>query len=93
METTTNTTPSIAEEDMTRCTTPPSRTERENWYLLLITTSVGQLNLGPGSNNLKRSTADPHDEDMFQNPKMAATFSGSTRAVSYGGTSVKELTE
>ena len=93
METTTHTAPPVAEEDMTRCATPPSRTERENQYLLVITASVGQLNLGPSSNNPRRCTADPHDESAFQNPWMAATFSGSTRAVSYGGATVKELNE
>ena len=93
METTTHTTSPIVEEDMTRCITPPSRTERENWYLLVITASVGQLNLGPSSDNPERSTTDPHDENTFQNPQMAATFSGSTRAVSYGGATVKELNE
>ena len=76
---------------MTRCTTQPYETERENWYLLVVTASVGQLNWGPSGNTNKRSTADPHDENMFQNPWMAATFSGCTRAVSYGGTTVKEL--
>ena len=93
METTTHTTSSAAEEDMTRYTTPPSGTEKENWYLLVITASVGQLNLGPGGNGPKRSRADIHDENTFQNPQMAATFPGSTRAISYGGTIVKELDE
>ena len=93
LETTTHTASPIAEEDVTRCTTPPSGTERENWYLLVITASVGQLNLGPCSNNHKRSTADAHDENTFWNPWMAATFSGSTREISYGGTTVKELNE
>ena len=93
MESTTHTASPIAKEDVTRCTTPLSGTERENWYLLVITASVGQLNLGPSSNNPKRSTTDPCDENMFQNPQMAATFSGSTRAVSYGGATVKELNE
>ena len=78
---------------MTRCTTPPSGTERENWYLLVITASVGQLDLGPSSDNPKRSAADPHDENTFQNPWMAATFPGSTRAISYGSATVKELKE
>ena len=78
---------------MTRGTTPPSGTEREDWYLLVITASVGQLNLGPSSDNPERSTTDPCDENTFQNPWMAATFSGSTRAISYGGTTVKELNE
>ena len=91
METTTHTTSPVAVEDMTRSATPPSRKERENWYLLVITASVGQLNLGPGSDNPRRSTTDPHDRNAFWNLQMVATFSGSTRAVSYGGTAVKEL--
>ena len=93
METTTVTASPIAEEDVTRCTTPLSGTERENRYLLVVTASVGQLNLGPSGNNHERSTADPHDENTFWNPQMAATFSGSTRSASYGGTTVKELNE
>ena len=93
METTTHTASPIAEEDMTRCTTPPSGTERENWYLLVVTASVGQLNLGPGGNNHESSTTDPPEENTFQNLQMAATFSGSTRAIGDGGTTVKELNE
>ena len=93
METTTHTTSPIADEDVARCTTQSSGTERENWYLLIITASVGQLSLGPSGDNPERSTTDSHSGDMFQNPQMAAIFSGSTRAVSYGGTTVKELKE
>ena len=93
METTTHTTSLIAEEDLTRCTTPPSGTERENQYLLVVPASMGQLNLGPSGDDHKRSTADPHDENTFWTSWMAATFSGSTRAISYGGTTVKELNE
>ena len=47
METTTHTTSLDAEKDMTRCTTLLSETEKDNWYLLVITASVGQLNLAP----------------------------------------------
>ena len=93
METTTHTTSSAAEEDTTRCATPTSGAEKENLYLLVITTSVGQLNLGPGGNGPKRSRADIHDENTFQNLWMAAAFPGSTRAISYGGATVKELDE
>ena len=50
VETTTHTTSSAAEEDITRCTTLLSGTEKENQYLLIITASVGELNLEPGSN-------------------------------------------
>ena len=93
LETAPHTASPVAEEDMTRCTTPPSGTKRESRYLLVITASVGQLNLGPSGNNHKRSTTDPLEENMFWNPGMAATFSGSTRAISYGGATVKELNE
>ena len=93
MEATTHTTSPIAEEDVTRCTIPSSGTERENWYLLVISASVGQLNLGPSGDNPRRSAADVHDENTFQNPQMAATFPGSTRAVSYRSTTVEELNE
>ena len=88
-ETITHTTLSTAEEDTTGCTTPLPRTERENQYLFVITASVEQLNLGPGDNGPKRSRA----ENMFQNPRMAATFPGSTKATSYEGAAIKKLDE
>ena len=91
MEAITHTTSPIAEEDMTRCTTLPSEAERESWYLLVVTASMGQLNLGPSGNNCKRSTVDPHNENTFWNPWMAATFSGCTSTISFGGATVKEL--
>ena len=93
MENTTHTASTIADEDAAGCTIPPSGTEGENQYLLVITASVGQLNLGPGSNNPDRSTTNSPSGNTFQNPWMAAIFSGSTRAVSYGGATVKELKE
>ena len=43
--------PLVANVDMDRCTTPPFGTEGENWYLLVITTSIEQLSLGPVGNN------------------------------------------
>ena len=88
-ETTTHTTPSTAEEDMTGCTTQPPRTERENQYLFVVTASVGQLTLGPSGDGPKGSRA----ENTFQNPRMATTFPGSTKAISYEGTAIKELDE
>ena len=94
MEATTYTTsPIVDDEDTARCTTPQYGMERENWYLLVVTASVGQLSLGPSGDNPKRSTTDSHDGNMFQNPQMAAFFSGSTRVVRYGDATVKELKE
>ena len=66
-DTTAHTISSIAEENMTRCATLLSGTERENQYLLVVTASVEQLNLGPGGNNVRGSAA---DENSFQNPWM-----------------------
>ena len=85
--------PAVADVDMARCTTPPSGTERENQYLLVITASVEQLSLEPSGNNPEKSTTDLPRGNMFQNPQMAAIFSGSTRVVSYGGATMKELKE
>ena len=41
--------PTVADVDTARCTIPPSGTDRENWYLLVITASAEQLSLGPSS--------------------------------------------
>ena len=62
MENTTYTTSPVADEDAARCTTPPSGTERENQYLLIVSASVGQLSLGPSGNNPERSTTDSLSE-------------------------------
>ena len=84
----THTASPLTEEVMAKCTAPPTRTERENPYLLVVTASVGQLNLGPGGNNARRPAA---EGNTFQNPQMAATFAAPTRVVCYGGTTIKEL--
>ena len=36
----------MTDVELTRHITPPDRTEEENWYALVITTSIRQLNLG-----------------------------------------------
>ena len=87
---TTHGTSPIAEEDMAECATPPTKTERENPYLLVITASVGQLNLGPHGNNARRPTA---EGNAFLSLKMVATFTAPTRVVCYGGATIKELYE
>ena len=60
----------------------------ENPYLLFVTPSVAQLNLGPGVNTAGRSTT---VENAFLHPQMAATFSIPSKAVCYGDTTIKEL--
>ena len=73
---------------------PPHHLEQKEgtgtcWLLL----SLGQLSLGPSGDNPERSTTDSPSGNTFHNPRMAAIFSGSTRTVSYGGATVKELKE
>ena len=76
-----------------RCTTPLVGMKGENWYLLVVTTSIGQLSLESAGNGLEGSSTAPHGGDTFQNPQMAAVLTASTRAVSYGGATMKELEE
>ena len=59
-------------------------------FLLVITASVRQLNVGPGGNNARRPTA---EGNAFQNLGMVATLAAPTRAVCYEGTTIKELDE
>ena len=83
--------PAIANVDMARCTTPPFGMERENHYLLVITASIEQLNLGPDSDIPDRCPNDSPRGNTFLNPWMAAVFSGSTKEVGHGGATMKEL--
>ena len=91
-EATTQTT-SLAATDMdtVRCVNPPFGMESKNQYLLVVTTSIEQLNLRPSSDNPEKSLTAPSKGKTFQNPWMAAVFSGSTLAVNYKGATVKEL--
>ena len=88
-EATAPTTLSTAEEDMTGCTTLPPGMEGVNQYLFAVTDSVEQLTLAPHGDGPKGSRA----ENTFQNLRMAATFPGSTKAISYEGATIKELDE
>ena len=68
--------------------------EEENWYVLVITTLIRQLNLETTSVDLRESVATLPGRGAFQNPHMAAVLPGpARRAVSGQGTIVKELEE
>ena len=54
--------------------TPPVGMEGENWYLLVVTTSIEQLSLESTSNGPEESSTAPHRGDSFQNPQMASCF-------------------
>ena len=76
-----------------RHTTYLARTEVENWYLLVVTTSIGQLSLEPSSKGLEGSLTAQCGGDIFRNPWMEAVLSAPTRVVNYGGAPIEELKE
>ena len=77
--------------DTVRCVNLPFRMESENWYLQVVTTSIDQLSLGPGGNNLEKSSTALSRGNTSQNPQMAAVLSGPTQAIGYGGATMKQL--
>ena len=94
MEATTQTSsPAMSGVEPTRPITPLDRME-ENWYVLVITFLIRQLNLETTGVDLgELVTALPGRGD-FWNPCMAAVLSGpARRAISGQGTIVKELEE
>ena len=58
--------------------------------MLVVTSSVGQLNLGLDGNNAR---GPPGSGNVFQNTQMSAVFPLPCRAISYGGATMKELNE
>ena len=86
--TTTHVAPFVTKRDTAEYTPSPTRTERENPYLILVTASVARLNLGLGGNTTGRSIA---GGNAFQNPLMVATFLIPPRAICYGDATMKEL--
>ena len=64
--------------------------EQSDRYMLVVTSLVGQLNLGPDGNNARGS---PGSGNVLRNPQMLAVFPPPCRVISYGGATVKELNE
>ena len=95
MEATTQTaSPAMSDVELTRRITPLDRMEEENQYLLVITTSIRQLNLGTADNDLGELATALPGRDAFQNPHMVAVLLGPTRrAIGSQGATVKELEE
>ena len=58
--------------------------------MLVVTSSMGQLNLGPDGDNAR---GPPGSGNVFLNLQMSAVFSPPYRAISYGGATMKELSE
>ena len=66
--------PAMTNVKLTGHITPPDRMEEESWYVLVITTSIRQLDLGTTDNDLGESVAVSPGRDAYQNPSMAAVF-------------------
>ena len=95
MEATTQTTcPTMSGVELTRPITPPDRTEEENWYVLVVTVSIRQLNWETTAVGLREMVTAPPRRSAFWNPCIAAVLSGpARRAISGQGTIVRELEE
>ena len=68
----------------------PQRLSGAKRYMLVVTSSVGQLNLGPGGDNARRSTS---GENVFQNPQMSVVFPPPHGVTCYRGATLTELDE
>ena len=64
--------------------------EQSNRYMLVITSSVGQLTLRPGGYSGRESLG---GENVFQNPQMSAVFPPPPGVIHYGGATLMELDE
>ena len=88
------TSPAMSGVELTRPITPADRMEEENWYVLVITALIRQLNLGTTSVDLWESVTASPGRGAFWNPCMVAVFLGpARRVISSQGTIVKELEE
>ena len=70
------------------CASPPQGLEQHERYVLVVTSLVGQLDLGAGGNNIRESQG---GRSLFWNPWMLAIFPPPRVASHYGGTTLTEL--
>ena len=93
MEVTTQTaSPTMSRVEVTRPITPPDNTEEENWYVLVMTALIRQLNLETTGVVLWETVTASPRRSAFQNPHMVAVLSGpARRVISDQGAIVKEL--
>ena len=86
--------PAMSRVELTRPIAPPDRMEEENWYVLVMTASIRQLNLEITSVDLGEMVTALPRRGAFQNPHMVDVLSGPARGVISGqGAIVKELEE
>ena len=93
MEATTQTaSPIMSRVELTRPIAPPDRMEEENWYVLVVTALIRQLNLETTGVVLGETVTTLPGRSAFQNPHMVAVLSGpARRVISDQGAIVKEL--
>ena len=95
MEVTTQTaSPAMSGVELTGPITPPDRMEEENWYILVVTTLIRQLNLETAGVDLGELVTASPGRGAFWNDCMVAVFLGPARRMISGqGATVKELGE
>ena len=75
MEATTQTaSPAMSGIELTGPITPPDRMEEENWYVLVITTLIRQLNLETAGVDLRELVTALPGRGVFWNPHRTAVF-------------------
>ena len=70
------------------CAPPPQGLEQHERYMLIVTSSVGQLDLGAGGNDIRGPQS---SRNLFQNPRMSAMFPPPGAASCYWGATLTEL--
>ena len=78
------------EEEAVWCTSPPLGLEQSNRYFLVITSSVNQLDLGPGGNNVRESQS---GRNVFWNPWILAVFPPPWGVTHYKGATLTKVDE
>ena len=95
MEATTQTASiTMSRVDLTSPIAPPDETEEENWYVLVMTALIRQLNLDTTGVVLRETVTASPRRSPFWNPHMAAILSRpvpARRVISDQGAIVKEL--
>ena len=72
------------------CTSPPSGLEQSERYLLVVTSSVNQLDLGPGGDSVRESQS---GRNVSWNPQMADAIPPPGGFTHYEGTTLIKLDE
>ena len=86
--------PTMSGAELTRPIAPLDRTEEENWYVLVITALIRQLNLEITGVDLRELVTALPGRGAFWNSHMMAVLSRpARRMISDQGTIVKELEE